>query len=457
MARVAASDADGPETPAELLAVLVGLSDDSPPDAALLAQTRRNLADRLNLSPEQSQRAFEQLEADLSSDTRFETHLRKLLDNVNLEPGLRATLLDEDACLIRQIWTREVNAHALLARNGGLLIVVNAGLVAFIYKFARALSLQLPTVDEQGKSVPPPASAAEQGASLVAIVLDWYKSTGFPAGPDFPVTPQQIVTASRLTTAAEEFVAAHELAHHILGHTQREPRRMLVNRHDVPAAPTMPHDEHEADTWGLRFVLDALQGQQGQEFAWAYAGVELFFAAVGMLEEHAGAPPSDTHPPAAERLAEVRSFLQQITLPEGFATLTRFSDQLAGWVDEVRGALESGAPLRRPGVAQRPPHVRRAEFELLVDAATASPEEFAWAELAPFAVAWRMWDVPADVFCDVMAHRLERAYDERDPEALAELVVKLLPTETLRRAIDERLPIPFLSELTSPPADTHAP
>jgi hypothetical protein len=454
MARAAASDADGPQSPGELFAVLVRLSDDIPPDAAFLAQARRNVADRLNLSPEQSQGLFGQPEADPLRDTRFESHLRKLLDNANFGPDLRATLLDEDACLIRQIWTREVNAHALLARNAGLLIVVNAGLIAFVYKFARALSLQLPTLDEQGKSVPPPGSAAEQGASLVAIVLDWYKSTGFPVGPDFPVTPQQIFNASRLTTAAEEFVTAHELAHHMLGHTQREPRNMLVNGHDVLAVTTTPHDEHEADTWGLRFILDALQGQDGQEFAWAYAGVELFFTAVGMLEEHAGAPPSDTHPPAAERLSEVRSFAQQITSPASFATLTRFSDQLGGWVNEVRGALESGAPLRRPGGAHKLPEVRRAEFEVLVEAATASAEQFALAEVAPFAVNWRMWDVPADVVCDVIADRLARAYDERDPEAVAELVVKLLPTEPLRRAVDERLPVPFLGEVTSSPRDT---
>jgi hypothetical protein len=450
MARAAANEADGPQTPSELYAVLVRLSDDIPPDAAFLAETRRDVADRLKLSPEESQHLFGELEADPSGDTRFESHLRSLLDdNPRFDPVFRATLLDEDRCLIRQIWTREVNAHALLAGNGGLLIVVNAGLIAFVYKLARALSLQLPTLDEEGKSVRPPRTAAEEGANVVGIVLDWYGSTGFPVGPDFPVTPQQLSIASRLATAAEQFVTAHELAHHSLGHTARAPRHMRVDGNDVLATATAPDDEHEADTWGLRFIVDALQARPGEEFAFAYAGVELFLTAAGMLEEHAEAPPSDTHPPAAERLAEVRSFAQQITSPESFEALTRFARQLEGWVNEVQSVLEAGEPPRRLGSAERSPEQRRAEFEALVDAATASPEDFPLADLAPFAVNWRMWDVSADVYCDVMADRLARAYDERDPKAVAELVVKLLRTEPLRRAIDERLPVPFLRELTS--------
>jgi hypothetical protein len=63
------------------------------------------------------------------------------------------------------------------------------------------------------------------------------------------------------------------------------------------------------------------------------------------------------------------------------------------------------------------------------------------------AVKHRMWDVPAELYCELIADRFGRAYRRHDTAALVELAGLLLPTGPLRRAVDERLEVPFLQEL----------
>lgn len=439
---MAAGDArltQGAQTPGELLAVLSKISDEPRPHPEFFKTIVESTADRLAASEELRQAM---LSVEGKGDALFTQRMHTLLEH--FPPELRKRLLDERNCAIGRVWTRDVNAHALRAGNGGWLIVVNEGLVAFVYKFLRALIIRMRWRDaELGV---PPGGPTVYGANMIAIIVDWYKTTGFAAGPDFPVTAEQMHSASLFATGAENFVIAHELAHQVLDHPARAPRSMLVNATEVEAAATSPADEHEADTWGLRFILDSLQGQEGSAFAIAYAGVEAFFLAASVLEEYVGRPRCDTHPPADERLAEVRAFASEIVSGEDLASLTRLSDELNVWVDDVRGVLTTlEHPSRHPGV-QRSVDEARAQFETLLEGAMSGSMDHLSAALVN-AVMWRMWDIPADTYCELMAARFARAYEHHDADAIAELVVKLLPTGPLQRAVDERLAVPFLQDV----------
>ena len=110
--------------------------------------------------------------------------------------------------------------------------------------------------------------------------------------------------------------------------------------------------------------------------------------------------------------------------------MTRLSDELNTWVD-VRVELSSlQQPRINPGV-RRTPEESRASFELLLDGAMRLSQEELEGGLAG-AVKFRMRDIPADTFCELMADRFARAYAERDSATVAGLIANLLPTRTLQ-------------------------
>ncbi|MGB2711367.1 MAG: hypothetical protein WBC33_07605 [Conexibacter sp.] len=266
--------------------------------------------ERLGLEGEERERARAML-LDFDDGERARSLFKAVVSHLPEEH--QRFLLDEQRVLPAEITTTDINAHTLRAGNGGWLILINTGLITFAYKTARALATRVRFYDPDGDGAPeadePPPEDLDVTAQLIATPIDWYLEAGIPLGPDFPITNQQMALANDLATAAEQFVVAHELAHQLLGHVADGTRSMLVAGATVDALNVSHQQELDADALGLKLVLESITSGDQFEYAVAYAGVELFFLVVSLLEEYAAAPESATHPPAARRLESIRAAL----------------------------------------------------------------------------------------------------------------------------------------------------
>jgi hypothetical protein len=134
---------------------------------------------------------------------------------------------------------------------------------------------------------------------------------------------------TRLTTSAEQFLVAHEIAHVALGHLDGAPRGAMPiraterrsrgwiaralgrptpagNRATATVIQPAQFDEHCADVWALKTVIDVAQSSTNEgEVPIACGGAALMLG-LAMLTEAAwsaaGIENADSHPPALTRL-----------------------------------------------------------------------------------------------------------------------------------------------------------
>jgi hypothetical protein len=233
----------------------------------------------------------------------------------NLPAETREVFGDETVLAVGELPIGTVNAEAMLAPNGGWVIVVRSGLMMFIYELARIISSRMVAVGQDGET-PFGERVPDIGVtcSLAKELFLNFALSHVPRGRDFAIAPSQMMMAHRLATAGEQFVICHELGHASLGHLARSGASVRAWRSpggfEVAFVDKNWTEEFEADRSALNMLL-ALAGTN-EDRLMAYAGVELFLQMCTVFEGMRAFAGSWTHPPTQQRLVRLRDHVRGI-------------------------------------------------------------------------------------------------------------------------------------------------
>ena len=321
-----------PETPSDLLERIRG---EVHPEAFRYGPPRPSLRvlEIANVPPAEREGYLENFEAQQAARTL--ALLEQVTQGLQAEvPEMREFLRDERAVLAAAHDVGDLNARTLAAENGGWLIVFNQGLVTFIYKAARSMATRIQFAPSNATD-PIDLSGAlslEQVADLFISMFEWYRVVGVPFGPDFPIRDEQLRFASRLTAESEKFILAHEVAHHVLGHTRAGTRSLSVSDTVVQELDVDRRDELDADALAIRMALESISSSDGVSASHAYAGAELVFQVMTLFEEYDKTPEVSSHPPARERLDHLRTALLDVADARSVPIVRDLADAIADFM-----------------------------------------------------------------------------------------------------------------------------
>jgi hypothetical protein len=203
-----------------------------------------------------------------------------------------------------------------MAVDGGILILVNSGLMNLVYRLAKihfasaSYGTGKPLIDDV-------QSAVALGELLTAHTVG---GSSFLARELPPLDRSRLEIATKLTTLAEAFVIAHEYAHALAGHLDPSRTRVAVDTPAgrIPLYQQAQEDEFDADRLALEIIGPALRmpdSPRGE--AVALSAVLLFFFVdhvVGRLRRlrDEARPTATTHPSTEERYERVRRLLADV-------------------------------------------------------------------------------------------------------------------------------------------------
>ncbi len=219
-------------------------------------------------------------------------------------PGEVRRRLSPDRLVVKAMPSVYLNAVTVRARDGSYVVVMNVGLMMFLYKFARAVTAQL---GSGGSTAPVPL---ETTVVRVAGLLDWATSPAMtPRSADWPIPRDAVQAAEHCAQFAERYALCHEFAH-ILGEhfTEGRNRFLAVDGIGIPAVETTAQREFEADMVGLDLLMRSAV-DDGPTLRRCYLGCELFLSALVLYESILG--PAEGYPPASSRLDLVRQHVDR--------------------------------------------------------------------------------------------------------------------------------------------------
>jgi hypothetical protein len=132
----------------------------------------------------------------------------------------------------------------------------------------------------------------------------------------------RIIYLSFISSCAYLFVIAHELSHFLLGHVTQSPITSLnLEDETIEAFVWTGNQEKEfkADQLGFAMLLNPFYLTSDFMIMFAIAGAETMFLAFDLCETLAMLPTSKTHPPAKERISQLR---QSYKFPERYYELS---------------------------------------------------------------------------------------------------------------------------------------
>ena len=213
--------------------------------------------------------------------------------------------------------TNTFNAHAVMRPNT-YLILVDTGMVEILGAMTTILaSLDLGT--------------ARTEAKRAAVLLRQYcDDRQLPTYAQLNATPlggDRLMLMTHAASAAEEFVLAHEYAHIIRGDVGH---LFFSDPGNRPKRDSLSDSETEADLWAADAVMRVASSDE--ERIIRCTGPLVFLATAGLIEAYMeqkkGQPRFDTHPPASNRIVQLRYSLAKAGLNEAAqlgATFFKFS------------------------------------------------------------------------------------------------------------------------------------
>ena len=227
---------------------------------------------------------------------------------------------------------KQVNAMAVPVPHADeCIIVFQVGLFGFMNLASKAFAAALP-VDTDGNgatfSVDPETVRAHlrsDGAPVrrMGELLEAYVCHGDPhVAEQYLMGNPGLAVANIFRRTAEQFVLAHEYGHLIGGHLAIE--RAAAGSPAMAEVHGIPQDwqqEYEADFLGTLLTAQA-NASKGFDLALAYAGVDLAFTAIALVERAVALSTTgdaerrastDSHPPATSRRHTMRLALESLT------------------------------------------------------------------------------------------------------------------------------------------------
>lgn len=244
----------------------------------------------------------------------------------------------------------EPRIHTKYLGEGNYAIILQEGLPNLIYRVTRALSLR-------GLMSSYNRSEAVSFEDVVQIMSDIFwilRETGAVFGPDYPIKDYQIATAGMLAFEAECFLVAHELGHILVypgkdfeaqGVLERLTWGNFIGLLGSQAATL--DEEFVADVLGFQIVMGVFRENVSQDMTrnqMRYAGIELVLQIYRGLER-LGFTVAGTHPSADERIAHLRSYVEDTAeTVQQYLAVTSLARAWEGLFDAVVGGI------LRPGV-----------------------------------------------------------------------------------------------------------
>ncbi len=254
----------------------------------------------------------------------------------SLGPRLRA--LGEAGLVLQARPSNTTNALTVPTKDG-VVVVYNLGLYTMLTSVSTAVSLLA-------------AGEPETAIDRLSGLVDWTTSCAMEPRTSPPkAMPEPFAgLAKNVASRAHRFGLAHELGHAIARpDPQERTREAHVQGVGVRACQRSWDVEYAADRDGMELYLQVLAAQL-QDPVGALLGAELFFNALGLMEESAPRQ-DDSHPPPDERLSRIREqFLERF----GSAALTGVGPAMAvrGLIEQLRPAVATEVARRRHEVTQ---------------------------------------------------------------------------------------------------------
>lgn len=169
--------------------------------------------------------------------------------------------------------------------------------------------------------------------------IDGFINTSLP--PQYVASPIYSLASGLVIDSMELFVFGHEYGHIVARHISADTptAAMLPDSADSPRALNYSWEqEYEADRYGLVLSVAAMDAKYAKEYAaeeesaFSYAGSELFFGAMEVIDRAIstvkyghpeGRRSSATHPPASERRLNLRRSLTELIRPEAAVAVIR--------------------------------------------------------------------------------------------------------------------------------------
>jgi hypothetical protein len=247
--------------------------------------------------------------------------------------------------------TGQVNAITLrVPSSNDHLILFEWQLFTFALLFTKAIARALPIVgnnsdslefsfDEEDirRKIQTDISVSGRFADVVLA----YASTGLPSGAQpYLAEPQYQGISNAWCRAMELFVMGHEYAHVILGHLDGTQVRSVAQLEGAEELDYSWRQEYVADVVGWSLMMKASDGDRNAPFA--SLGAELFFGsldvmdrAISLLRENdsSAASAKRSHPPNAERRANVRAAYSQFLQEDDARQGVYLCELLEGTID----------------------------------------------------------------------------------------------------------------------------
>ncbi len=177
--------------------------------------------------------------------------------------------------------------------------------------------------------------ANREPVDRLAELLTAYLVVGHPhAAPQYFLGDPHARLASLFLDGQELFIFGHELGHVVGGHLDiRQLASQRVGSADVQRINPDWDLEFEADQIGCNLALRAMREIQVPDPV-AYAGIELFFSAMLLLDralsvllhgEVVESPESPTHPPTSARRNSLRAMMREQLRGDGLSQVESFS------------------------------------------------------------------------------------------------------------------------------------
>lgn len=230
--------------------------------------------------------------------------------------------------------TNDSNASVCTFPNRDMLVVLNDGLIHFIYSFGRIISAFFSKKDDSSdknkmifdfdkKRIRENLKNNKEANSkfIEALVL-YFANRDLTLSNIYFEKDENIDLSGILWDNAELFVVAHEYSHIILDHLS--PNQVFSKRFSYDDSMLYEvirswNEESAADELALKIVL-AHNKSEGNGFFAGYLGIELLFVCFDILEKAYNLEFSETHPLANLRIHNLRKCLKDI-LPEQYETI----------------------------------------------------------------------------------------------------------------------------------------
>ena len=336
--------------------------------------------------------------------------------------GKVAKRLHADRIVVRVIPPVKVQAMTVWAAPVHV-IAVNSGLIAFVYKLARAIAPHMVTL----KPNDPPRPAQSETASRVATFIDWISSlAATPRSGDWPVSASEKLWAANTAMVAERFVLSHELGHIFRGDVILDVAQADTSHLTPEHCDQRPlAQEIEADVAGMFFTIESII-DRGIHPGAGMMGIEMFLQSVRLAEAVGAIRTDDTHQPAAERLSLIRYAIHE-KYGEVAAKITQAADEL-GELMSWLGPLALLERDRRCAATAQEMEAIFSNFPFRFPISRDMPAEYALLEH----VIELLQDTPSVVLTAINGNLLELA-ELTQLEACASSVDSLIENDRWRR------------------------